>query len=531
MDSMRAALDAWDSTRSTERLWARDGSLWPGGVAHKWLGWLDAPYLTDAAAALEGRISAATPAAVTDVLLIGMGGSSLAPEVIARTLPAGTHARTIRILDSTHPASVIDAFARTTWAKTMIVVASKSGSTLEPDVLLSAALESAGAVLGDEVGKHVIAITDPGSRLASQASSQRFAETFLGDPAIGGRFSALSPFGLVPCALHGADVREFLEPARTVADACRLPAAQNPGVQLGAFLASNALARRNKCTLLLPPSRAALGAWIEQLIAESTGKHGVAILPIDGEDARAIESYGRDRAIVHLRDDAADSNEALASALAAAGHPLHTITVPSTGGLAGDFFLWEFATAVAGAMLGVDPFDQPDVEASKIATRALTEKYERGGIAPEGHSATPAEVAQLLASIQPGDYFALLAFLPMTSPVSRVLQRIRMRVRDARNVATMVGFGPRFLHSTGQAFKGGPNTGVFLQLTCDTQKDLGIPHRRLTFGAVVAAQAAGDLQVLHDRGRRAIRVHLRGDLVQSLEALDELIAGTLQPAI
>ncbi len=525
-------LSAWDARRSTERLWAKDASLWTSSGEGSWLGWLDAASAgAPALDALARRVNAATPAACREVLLIGMGGSSLAPEVIARTLPPGGAGRSLRVLDSTHPAAVLDAFASTDWPRTMIVVASKSGSTLEPDILLAAALDRARAALGADAAKHVIAITDPGSKLAKEASEMGFAGVFPGDPAIGGRYSALSPFGLVHVALRGIALDDFMDSARDMARQCAAVARDNPGAQLGAFMAVAASTGRDKCTFVLPPSLAALGAWIEQLVAESTGKNGKALLPIDGEPLGAPGVYGSDRAFVRVRDLSAPAGgtadggvERRLDTLASAGHPVFTIDVPSPAALAGEFFRWEFATAVAGALLGLNPFDQPDVEASKVATRALTDARERGE-APATEAPEGLTLSDALGSLAPGDYLALLAFLPMFDDVVNALQRTRQRVRDARRVATLLGFGPRFLHSTGQAFKGGPNTGVFVQLTWDGSADLDVPGRRLTFGAVITAQAAGDRAVLQQRGRRVVHVHLRGDLTAALGEFERQLCG------
>jgi transaldolase/glucose-6-phosphate isomerase len=525
----RAAKASWDAQRMTERLWAKDPSVWTSSGEEKWLGWLDAA--TPHRAALDDiarRANAAAPSDISEILLIGMGGSSLAPEVIARTIPAA-HARTLRILDSTHPAAVAAALERTSWPHAAIVVASKSGSTLEPDILLAAAVEAARQALGDVAPKRVIAITDPGSRLAAQAREQGFADVFLGDPSIGGRFSALSPFGLVNAALRHIDLHAFTQSAVDMAAQCRAPAAENPGVQLGVYLATAAAAGRDKCTLILPRSLMALGAWIEQLIAESTGKNGLAILPIDGERVGAPAVYGADRAFVRVRDvSATDADIGHAAALIAAGHPVFEIEVPSVDALAGEFFRWEFATAVAGALLGINPFDQPDVEAAKIATRALTDAYERGERPETDPPDDDAALRAHLSSIVPGDYVALLAFLPMFSSVERALHRTRRRIRDAKRVATSLGFGPRFLHSTGQAFKGGPNTGVFVQLTWDGDTDLPVLGRKnLTFGTVVASQAAGDRAVLRERGRRIVHLDLRGDLATALDQFDAAVEAAL----
>lgn len=539
----RAAVASWDATRSTDRLWAGDASLWTAGDESRWLGWLKAPSTDDAhLASLTERVRAATPPDTREILLFGMGGSSLAAEVITRIVPA-PGAPTLTIVDTTEPAAIADIFARTNWAHALVIVASKSGSTLEPDILLAAALDAARRELGAAAARRVIAITDPGSKLAVMAARDGFAGVVEGEPSIGGRYSALSPFGLVPAVLRGIPLDRFVKSARAMAASCRAPATENPGVQLGAFLGDAARAGRDKCTLILPGAFASLGAWIEQLVAESTGKHGVGIIPVDGESLGPPGVYGADRAFVHVRvAGARNDHGAAVDEILLAGHPVFTIDVAGTDALAGEFFRWEFATAVAGSILGVNPFDQPDVEASKVATRALTDALEQGraapaatltfagaiGFTPSATAATPAEALRVfLAQAGPGDYVALLAFLPMWTSVASALERTRHRIRDAQRVATSLGFGPRYLHSTGQAFKGGPNTGHFLVLTADSAPDVPIPGRALTFGAVARAQAAGDCQVLSDRGRHVLHLHLRGALSGALAELDAAVVSAL----
>lgn len=528
IERWQSALTAWDAAHSTERLWNKDAALWTASSEAHWLGWLDAPSVSrETLGELATRVQSAVVPGTTDILLCGMGGSSLAAEVITRVL-AGDGKHTIHVLDSTEPSYVRAAFERIQWPQTMCVVASKSGTTLEPAILLAAAFAHARVWAGEGFAKRFVAITDKGSDLWKQASTQGFAAVIAGEPTIGGRFSALSPFGLVPAALHGIDLDAFLESARGMARACREEASANPGVRLGVFLGVAARDGRDKCTLILPRSLAPLGAWIEQLVAESTGKRGTAILPIADEPLASPDRYGGDRAFVFVRDSTGAEPAALAE-LTVAGHPAFEIDIGGANDLAGEFFRWEIATAVAGALLGVNPFNQPDVESAKVATRALTDAYERADM----RSATPSApdditgLAPLLASVRPGDYVALLAFVPMTPEVDAVLQRARLRIRDATRAATMVGFGPRFLHSTGQAFKGGPNTGVFIQLTWEAPRDVAIAGRRVTFGAVIASQAAGDRQVLRERGRRVLHVHLSGDINQALEAFDAAVATAL----
>jgi hypothetical protein len=409
-------------------------------------------------------------------------------------------------------------------------------------------------------GRHFIAITDPGSKLETVAARDGFRRSFAGVPSIGGRYSALSPFGSVPAAAMGLDLDRWHASAAAMADACRAdrPAMLNPGVSLGLLLGSCAMRGADKLTLIVSPRIYDLGAWLEQLIAESTGKNGRAIIPVDRETLQAPSHYSADRVFAYVRLASApdDVQDAAVESLVTAGRPVVRLDVAEPYALAGEFFRWEIATAVAGAVMGINPFDQPDVEASKIETRKLTNDVEATGHLPAetpaivdqglrfftdaanhealASSATAptasAWLAAHLSRLGTGDYFALLAYLPMTHAHEAVLSRLRHRVREHAGVATCLGFGPRFLHSTGQAYKGGPNTGVFLQVTCDDARDLPVPGAKYSFGTVKAAQARGDFQVLVDRKRRALRVHLGSDVLAGLEMLDRLVAGVLAPA-
>ena len=559
--AVKTALDEARKSGAIRRLWTGDPTLWTGRDEAHWLGWLGMPEaIRRDLSRLDDVARLAKAGRYTHCLLLGMGGSSLAPDVLARTFPAVAGYPALVVLDSTDPAQIKAAFARVTLKSTLVIVASKSGSTLEPNILRDLALERMRAAVGAaEAPRQFIAITDPGSSLEKEAAAAGFLRIVPGDPAIGGRYSALSPFGLVPAAAMGLDTRRLLDRALTMARSCAasVPPAENPGVILGVVLGTLAKAGRDKLTLVASPGIAAIGAWLEQLIAESTGKNGRGIIPLDGESLGAPAEYGDDRLFAYLRLAGAPdpAQDRAIEALAAAGQPVVRIDLASPEDLAGEFFRWEIATAIAGAILGINPFDQPDVEASKIATRALTDAYERDGRLPaeapfaeaggmkffadaaNAKAITTAagggkpDAAAILAAhfgrLAAGDYAALLAYLEMSPQHLAALQSIRHRVRAARHVATCLGFGPRFLHSTGQAYKGGPASGVFLQVTCDEAEDLPIPGRKATFGIVKAAQARGDFEVLSERGRRTLRVHLGADVGAGLAALGRAVEAAL----
>ena len=488
-------------------------------------------------------------------LLLGMGGSSLCPEVWAKTFGSIPGALELHVLDSTDPAQVRAVEAQLDLARTLVVVSSKSGSTLEPNIFKAYFFDRVKQTVGaDKAASRFVAITDPGSSLEKDAKAEGFRHIYAGVKSIGGRYSALSNFGLVPAAVMGLDVGRLLDHAAEMLNACAptAPAADNPGLVLGTILGIAANRGVDKLTIVASPDIYDLGAWLEQLIAESTGKDGKGIIPVDREALGPPEVYGDDRLFAYLRlEDAPDAEQdAAIAALGQAGRPIVTIRVATKYALSEEFIRWEIATAIAGAVMGINPFNQPDVEASKVATRALTSEYEKTGTLPaevpffEGDGvklfADPAYVESLeraagttrtlssrlkahLDRLRPGDYFALLGYLDMNDEHEAALQRIRHRVRDRRLVATCLGFGPRFLHSTGQGYKGGPNTGVFLQITCDDAHDLPVPGQKYTFGVVKAAQARGDFQVLADRHRRALRVHLGADVAAGLRALGSAI--------
>ena len=442
------------------------------------------------------------------VLVLGMGGSSLAPLVFASSFGRREGFPRLDVLDSTEPSSVLAAAESTPPGRTLYVVSSKSGTTLEPNLFFDYFFGLAEKELGAKAGKRFIVITDPGTPLEEVARSRNVEATVLADPAIGGRYSALSAFGVVPAALAGVDVKTLLARAREMADTCRVPAAEeNPGAVLGAAMAALALEGRDKLTFSVGSPIDRFGMWAEQLVAESTGKEGKGILPVEGEPIGPPEVYGEDRFFVRI-GRAEDPGAAVRlRALEESGHPVASVPIRDACDLGAEMFRWEFATALAGALLGINPFDQPNVQEAKDRTNEIL-----SGGAPSGVADAPPRgdgVGELLDSVRPGDYFAVTAYLPSTPRAEEQLARIRLPVRDAKRVATTVGFGPRFLHSTGQLHKGGPDTGVFLQITAGAAPPVPIPGRPYGFERVVAAQAAGDLAALQSRGRRALAVHLR----------------------
>jgi len=541
VESVGAELKSWTKQGNVRRLWAKDATLWSGADENKWLGWLDIAKRDKAGlAALENFAERVKTKAWSDVVLLGMGGSSLGAEVVRATLGKG--GPRFHFLDSTDPGEIGTLDEAITLATTLFIVASKSGSTLEPNIFKDYYFERVAQAIGrDRAGGHFVAVTDPGSSLEKTAAHDGFADVFHGDPSIGGRYSALSNFGLVPAAAMGIDLKRFIAEACGMQAACGAlnPPANNPGVRLGLALGVLATKHgRDKVTVIASKGLAKFGGWLEQLIAESTGKKGKGLIPVDGEPLGAAGSYGSDRVFVSLRLGEEDAHDGLLAALAAKGHPVIRIEIGEPYRLARLFFLWEIATAVAGAVLGINPFDQPDVEAAKIKTRALmdaggakqTEKplVSSGGVslyagaadakALMGATTLEACLKTHFARVKPGDYVALLAFIERNASNTAELDAIRAVIRDKTGAAACLGFGPRFLHSTGQAYKGGPNTGVFLQITGDYAHDIAVPGKGYSFGAVIDAQAAGDLAVLAERGRRALRVHLH-DVPEGLRAL------------
>jgi transaldolase / glucose-6-phosphate isomerase len=557
---VNAALDSWQKEDKSRRLWACDPTLWTASDENKWLGWLG---VTDDQLAhiqhLTGIAEEVRKSGYKHALLLGMGGSSLCPEVMRMTFGKFPHAPELHVLDSTDPAQIRAIESQVDLKSCIFIVSSKSGGTLEPNIFKQYFFERAKQAVGEkEAGNRFICVTDPGSKMQHVAEADGFHHIFYGLASIGGRYSALSDFGMVPAAVMGVDLPRFLNKTEEMVHACgpTVPARENPGVVLGAIMGVGANQGRDKVTIMTSPGIFDLGAWLEQLLAESTGKIGKGLIPVDREHTSKPTVYGNDRVFAYLKlqTDADAEQDAAVKALEAAGHPVVRIMLDDTYCLGEEFFRWEIATAVAGSIIGINAFNQPDVEASKIATRAITEAYEKTGKLPdeapfysgEGvklfadpknaetlKKATPKEslVAYLKSHLDragAGDYFAVLGYVQMNAAHEAILQKLRHAVRDQKKVATCLGFGPRFLHSTGQAYKGGPNSGVFLQITCDDAQDIPVPGQKYTFGVVKASQARGDFQVLAERGRRALRVHLGPDVTKGLEQLAAAVQAALE---
>ncbi|HEX9963091.1 MAG TPA: bifunctional transaldolase/phosoglucose isomerase [Pyrinomonadaceae bacterium] len=548
-NALQAKFDEWKTENKIARLWSKDAALWTGDDESKWLGWLDSVE-TETSDLQKYRDFAADAAQFSDIVVLGMGGSSLCPEVLSITFGK----RNFHVLDSTVPAQIMTLESKLDLAKTLFIVASKSGSTLEPNTFKQYFFERVAQAVGREnAGRQFVAITDPDSKMQKVAERDNFRKIFFGEPQIGGRFSALSPFGLAAGAAMGLDVEDFLGRAGEMVSACRNEnPSENPGAILGAILGVCHNSGRDKLTIFTSPEIYDVGAWLEQLIAESTGKKGVSIIPVDREPLLPVEDYGGDRifAYLKLKNSDNDAPDEKVSALEAKGHPVVRIELDDVSNLGQEFFRWEFATAVAGAIMEINPFNQPDVESAKIEAKKITEEYEETGELPEETPFFEAGGIKLFTSekyaaeldvfvktekslkkyleahvahLQENDYFAVLAYVEMNQENEELLQAIRGKILESKLVATCLGFGPRFLHSTGQAYKGGANNGVFLQITSDDAEDFPVPEQKFTFGVVKAAQARGDFQVLLDRERRALRVHLGADVKSGLEQILSLI--------
>ena len=555
--AVESATEEWRASAKIRRLWQHDKSVWTGTDEDKWLGWLDGPARADIAD-YEDFAQRVKRQNFTDVVVLGMGGSSLGPEVLAETFAKKSGFPKLHVLDSTDPAQVRSMESAVDIARTLFIVSSKSGGTTEPNAMKDYFFDRVATAIGaDKAGHRFIAVTDPGSSLEKVATKQGFARIFHGEPSVGGRYSVLSPFGLVPAAAAGIDVRALIKHTLAMVRSCGadVPPHENPGVQLGLAMGLAGLEGRDKVTISASKKIADFGAWAEQLIAESTGKQGKGLIPIDGEPLADPEIYGNDRFFIDIRTDGDNDrvHDEKLDALERAGHPVVRIVMRSIDHLGQEFFRFEMATAIAGSILGINPFNQPDVEDAKVKTRELTAAFEKTGALPaekpvmasreadlytDDHNAADLRKAGADGDLRSwmrahlgrsgaDDYVALLAYIARDDAHIGALQDMRLKVRDRRHVATCAEFGPRFLHSTGQAYKGGPDSGVFLQITADDAKDLAVPGQKASFGVIKAAQARGDFDVLTERGRRALRVHLKGDLASGLKMLGEAITEAL----
>ncbi|HEX3862998.1 MAG TPA: bifunctional transaldolase/phosoglucose isomerase [Stellaceae bacterium] len=556
-DAVKAALEDWRKEGKVRRLWDSDATLWANTDEAKWTGWLTVvDEQIKAKSHLDAFAADVKAAGFTDVLLLGMGGSSLGPEVLALSFGNKPGFPKLQVVDSTDPAQIKRLEKSVNLKTTLFFVSSKSGSTLEPNIFKQYFFDRVKAELGEaEAAKHFVAITDPGSQVEKLARGEGFRGVYHGVPTIGGRYSVLSDFGMIPAAALGIDTGDFLERTAEMARSCAAsaPPVENPGVILGAIMGAGARMGRDKLTIISSPGIASLGAWLEQLLAESTGKLGRGIVPVDAEPIGVPAVYGNDRVFAYLRlaSEQDSEHETAVAALEAAGQPVVRITVSDAMQIGQEFYRWEMATAVAGSIIGINPFDQPDVEAQKIKTRELTSAYEKSGKLPaeapffsengislfandrnaaalKGGTSLVGVLKALFGQVKAGDYVALLAYIERNAADTEALQRMRRMIRDQTHAATCLGFGPRFLHSTGQAYKGGPNSGVVLQITCDDAADLAVPGQSYTFGIVKAAQARGDFDVLGERGRRLLRIHLPADLEAGLKALGHAIEQALQ---
>jgi transaldolase/glucose-6-phosphate isomerase len=536
-----------------KRIWRKDPTLWKDDessqkIIRNSLGWLTVPdemigvvdELTEFAQLIRNR-------GFKTVMVCGMGGSSLCPEVLARTFGRQPDFPELLVLDSTDPDVLADFLNRIELERCLFIIASKSGSTTEPNTFYKFWYDQLSKRV-DSPGTNFIAITDPGSPLVETAADLGFQRTFLNQPDIGGRYSALSYFGMVPAALMGIDIRKFLAHAKEAEQTCSpvMPAAKNEALQLGTVIGESANAGRNKLTLLIDEKIERLGLWIEQLVAESTGKEGKGILPVASEPLGAKSEYGDDRLFVSISiGEPSEESRSRSNELIAAGHQVVYRKLSDVYDLGAEFFIWEFATACAGWRLGINPFDQPNVQESKDATKELLNTFVNHGRLPEqdelvsddsisiyaesnrellADSSTLEAIRSHLSTIKKGDYVALLCYVEETPAVNAELQEIRSTLRRATKCATTTGYGPRFLHSTGQLHKGGPDTGVFFQITANDAIDFAVPGEAYTFSVLKQAQALGDFRSLSARGRRAIRVDHGNDTVGGLRRLRELIS-------
>jgi glucose-6-phosphate isomerase len=538
--SIESALNEMGEQRIIERIWAHDYTVWKSGpeeISNR-LGWLDIIEPMQAQIPrMHALVEAVREDGCTHALLLGMGGSSLAPEVFRETFGVRDGYLDLAVLDSTDPGAVLSAAERLDPSKTVFIVSTKSGGTVETLSFFKYFYNLVAETVGpNSAGGHFIAITDPGSKLEDLAPRYNFRDVLLNDPNIGGRYSALSYFGLLPAALVGVDLEKLLDRTAQAADsfkASSTAAVNNQAEYLGAVMGELAKTGRDKLTLVLSQQIASFGDWIEQLMAESTGKEGAGILPVVGEIIGKPDRYDEDRLFVHLKLDGDGTYETVLRDLESAGHPVVTLNLDDAYDLGAQIFLWELATAVAGSRLGINPFDQPNVEAAKVLARRLVADYQEGGELPETEPSLQSNgisvygdiladspggmLETFLAGAQPGAYVALQAYVNPTPETGAALSDLRSRIRDHTRLATTLGYGPRFLHSTGQLHKGDAGRGLFIQFTADDPQDVDIPDRAgsddssITFGLLKSAQVLGDAQALHDAGRQVIRFHLGGD--------------------
>jgi transaldolase/glucose-6-phosphate isomerase len=522
-------LAAWQKARFSARLWQKDHTLWvpePVPELTDRLGWLDLPESARSSVAEWTGLAEEVKASGTEqVVLLGMGGSSLAPEVFQRTFGKRSGYPELIVLDSTHPGAVRWVESRLNLRRALFVVSSKSGTTTETLSLFQYFWQRVSETRSSP-GKQFIAITDPNTPLEKLASSRGFRAVLHAPEDVGGRYSALTAFGMAPAALIGVDIERVLQRAQGMRQACSpsVPASENPGLILGAVIGEAAAKGRDKVTIITSSSLQAFPAWIEQLIAESTGKNGKGIVPVVDEELGDGGVYGHDRLFVslQLKGDADITQGSEWSALERSVHPVVRIDLADAYDLGREFYRWEIAVAAAGSVLGINPFDQPDVQLAKDLARQAMEKQSAKEDAPAAAAEgipSKESVLRALSALKAGDYFSIQAYVPPVPEAASLLQKIRIAVRDRFRVATTLGFGPRFLHSTGQLHKGGPNSGVFWQLTDDPADDLPVPETRYTFGRLIKAQAAGDQAALRQRGRRVQRLNLGKDIEQGLEAI------------
>ena len=543
-DPVNRALEELAAKDAVARVWDRDPTLWKEESSHQAeisqrLGWLTvAGDMRSQISGLQSFAHEATQAGIQQVVLCGMGGSSLCPEVLRLTFGSAPGYPQLWVLDTTDPDMVSRVAQQAEPGRSLYLISSKSGGTIEVDSLFRFFFQRAESALADRAGSAFAAVTDPGTSLERLAGDRRFRRVFLNPPDIGGRYSALSLFGLAPAALIGLNLDRLLDSAERMALACSAssPSEANPGLWLGAALGGMAVAGRDKLTLLASPRLSSFGLWVEQLIAESTGKEGKGIVPVAGEPRVAPESYGEDRFFVFVRLEGDDNGELdrFVDGLRKAGQPVVTFLLEDEYDIGGEFFRWEFATALAGAILQIDPFDQPNVQESKDNTARLLATYKEKGSLPEARpdlvrgglklygtkeSTLVAALEAFLSQAGPTDYIALMAYLDMVEPVEQALEGLRRRLLEQAHRATTLGYGPRFLHSTGQLHKGGPNSGLFLQLTGDKKASVPIPGQPYDFGTLQAAQALGDRQALREHSRRALSIHLGSDILGGLARL------------